>query len=71
MNWLRFRYFISAVIFLGIAVALAYGLEPGGTPMTGELLVFLGLIFFYSFLMGRNPEREEETAGILSYEDDD
>ena len=31
----------------------------------------LGLIFFFSFLMGRNPEREEETAGILSFDDDD
>ena len=71
MNWLRFRYFVASVVWLGVAVAMAYGLEPSGTPMTGALLVFLGLIFLFSFLLGRNPEREEETAGIISFDDDD
>lgn len=71
MNWRRFRYFAFTVVWLGVAIALAYGLEPAGDPMIGELLVIGGIIFFLSFAIGRNPEREDEAAGILSFDDDD
>lgn len=71
MNWRRFRYFAFAVIWLGIALVLAYGLEPAGDPMILELLCIGGLVFFLSFAMGRKPEGEDEAAGIISFDDDD
>ena len=71
MNWIRFRYFVATLIWLGITIALAYGLEPVGDQLIGELVVLLSLICFLSFLMWRKPDREEETAGIISFDDDD
>ena len=71
MNWIRFRYFAFTIIWLGITIALAYGLAPVGDQLISELLVLLGVISFLSFLMWRNPEREDETAGIISFDDDD
>ncbi len=71
MNWIRFRYMVATFIWLGISIALAYGLASVGDQLIGELLGLLGFICFLSFLMWRNPEREEETAGIISFDDDD
>ena len=71
MNWIRFRYFVWSVFWLAVAAGLAYGLDSAGDLMLTELLILLGLLFIFSFLLGRNPEREDEAAGIISFDDDD
>lgn len=52
-------------------MVLAYGLVEANDPMLAELAILGCLVPVLMFLMGRKPENEDETAGIVSLDDDD
>lgn len=71
MNPIRLRYFICCVIFLVLAIVLAFSLADVPDPMVAEFGILLFVVLVLAFLMGRHSDREDETAGIISMDDDD
>jgi hypothetical protein len=71
MNRLRLRYALLSLVFLGLALTLAYGLVEVDDPLVTELSILAGVVVLLMCLMGRDSEREDETAGIVSLDDDD
>lgn len=68
----RFKYFIGCVVSLALAVlaAFQYGGGVEQIPLA-EIAILFVIVMILAFLMGRASDREDETAGIVSLDDDD
>lgn len=74
MNWKRFRYFLLCILSLVATALMAFA--PGETlraldvPVL-EMVILVVIVMGLAYLMGRESDREDETAGIISLDDDD
>lgn len=68
----RFKYFIGCVVSLALAVLVAfqYGGGVEEVPLA-EIGILFVIVMFLMYLIGRDSDREDETAGIVSLDDDD
>ncbi|MFT4636920.1 MAG: hypothetical protein ACI8T1_000228 [Verrucomicrobiales bacterium] len=71
MNWKRIRYFLFTIFFLGLTLLLAYGLKRAPDPRIAEFGILAIVLFTLMYFMGRESDKEDETAGIISFDDDD
>ncbi len=71
MSSLRFRYIFFCLLSLAVTLVLAYGVVDVPDPLWAEIAIMAGVVMVLSFFVGRHSENEDETAGIVSMDDDD
>ena len=70
-NRKRLIFSLCSFCFLALAVLVAFGQAEVGDGHLSELGIIFCVALVMAFLIGRPYGREDERAGIVSYDDDD